>query len=75
MFKFLLRLEKGEPSDPAVLDFIDPFGRPRFGAILNTVVRRPSLIKHMRHLSRSSKVALDALAAAVKGIVTPADSA
>jgi hypothetical protein len=64
-----------ESIDPAVLDFIDPFGRPRFGTIINTVARRPSLIKHMRQLSRSSKVALDALAAAVKGIVTPADSA
>jgi hypothetical protein len=61
-----------EAIDPAVLEFVNPFGAVRFGNVIGAVARRPSLIKHMRHLSRSSKVALAALAEAVKAVVTPA---
>jgi adenosylhomocysteine nucleosidase len=61
-----------EAIDPAVLDLIDPFGRARLGKVIGTMAKRPSLIKHMRQLSRSADVALAALAEAVKAAVTPA---
>ena len=61
-----------ESIDPAVLDFVNAYGAVRWGPLIGGVVRRPSLIKEMRRLSRSSKVALAALAEAVKSVVTPA---
>jgi adenosylhomocysteine nucleosidase len=58
-----------EAIDPAVLDFVDPYGRVRMKSLVGGVARRPSLIKELRRLSRSSRVALDALGQAMHEIL------
>jgi hypothetical protein len=60
-----------ESIDPAVLQFVDAYGGVRVGALIGGVARRPSLIKELRRLARSSRVALDALGAAVRAILVP----
>jgi hypothetical protein len=62
-----------ESINPRVLDFVDPFGRVRMKSLVGGVARHPSLIKEMRRLSRSSKIALDALSNAVREILGPAE--
>jgi len=58
-----------ESINPAVLDFVDPYGRVRMTSLVGGVARRPSLIKELRRLSRSSRVALDALGKAMHEIL------
>jgi hypothetical protein len=58
-----------ESIDPAVLDFVDPYGKVRMKSLVGGVARRPSLIKELRRLSRSSRVALDALGKAMHEIL------
>lgn len=58
-----------EAIDPAVLDFVDPYGKVRMKSLVGGVARRPSLIKELRRLSRSSQVALDALGKAMHEIL------
>jgi nucleoside phosphorylase len=60
-----------ESINPAVLDFVDPYGRVRMKSLVGGVARHPSLIKELRRLSRSSRVALDALAKAMHEILAP----
>jgi hypothetical protein len=60
-----------ESINPKVLDFVNEYGRVRMGALVGGVARHPSLIKEMRRLSRSSRIALAALGKAIKDNVGP----
>jgi hypothetical protein len=60
-----------ESINPAVLDFIDEYGKVRMGALVGGVARHPFLIKEMRRLSKSSQIALAALGKAVREIIGP----
>jgi nucleoside phosphorylase len=55
--------------DPVVLGLVDPFGRPKTGAVLSTLIRRPRLIPHLMHLRSRSMHACDRLGAAVAAYV------
>jgi nucleoside phosphorylase len=58
-----------EAIDPAVLDFVDPYGKVRMKSQVRGGARRPSLIKELRRLSRASTVAVEALAKAMHEIL------
>jgi hypothetical protein len=55
--------------DPAVLAFIDPFGAVKINEVISEMVRRPSIIKKLRNLSKASAAALERLADAVKEVI------
>ena len=46
-----------EPIDPAVLGMVDPFGRPRAGAVLTTLARRPTILRRLLKLRSNSQIA------------------
>ena len=58
-----------ESLDPAVLEMIDSFGRPRPLAIAATLLRHPSLIPRLKQLAANSRQAATNLTAAVAAIV------
>lgn len=55
--------------DAAVLVMVDPWGRPRIGAILRSIVRRPFLLRHLLRLRADSKLAGRNLGLAVRELV------
>jgi nucleoside phosphorylase len=55
--------------DPAVLGFIDPFGAVKINEVISEMVRRPSIIKKLRNLSKASAAALDRLAEGVREVI------
>ena len=55
--------------DPAVLRFLDPWGRFRPAAFTAAVVRRPALLLHLRDLHRNSRRALRNLGLAAAALV------
>jgi adenosylhomocysteine nucleosidase len=46
-----------EPIDPAVLGMVDSFGRPRAGAVLTTLIRRPTILRGLLKLRSNSLLA------------------
>jgi hypothetical protein len=52
--------------DPAVLRFIDAWGRPKPVAIARTLLRRPQLIAHLARVGTDSKLAAQRLADAIQ---------
>ena len=60
-----------ESLDPAVLQFIDPFGGVRFADVMGQVFKRPSLVMKLRHLRKSSALALGTLGEAVRQMINP----
>jgi len=60
-----------ESLDPAVLQFIDPFGGVRYGDVVGHVFKRPSLVMKLRHLRKSSALALGTLGEAVRKMIDP----
>jgi len=59
----------GDSIDPAVLAFIDPFGAVKINEVISEMVRRPSIIKKLRGLSKASAAALEALAEGVREVI------
>lgn len=55
--------------DPAILKFVDPFGKIRTTALMGSLVRRPMLLAKLHRLSRDSAVALKALGEAVEVVI------
>jgi hypothetical protein len=55
--------------DPAVLTFLDGTGRPRPLVVGTTLLRRPTLIPHLRTLRRNTRLALHNLCAGVAALV------
>lgn len=55
--------------DPAVLRLVDRWGRPRAGAILATIIRKPHLVRDLLRIGRDSRIACQSLATAVGDLV------
>ena len=55
--------------DPAVLALVDEWGRPRWGRIPGTLLRRPWLLPQLIRLGRDSQRAARRLGAAVRALV------
>jgi adenosylhomocysteine nucleosidase len=55
--------------DPAILKFVDPFGKVKAGMLIGSLVRQPRLLAKLRRLSRDSAVALKALGEAVEQVI------
>ena len=47
--------------DPAVLELVDPFGKPRLGSVVTTLARRPTLLPDLLRLRSQSNLAAEAL--------------
>jgi len=58
-----------EAIDPAVLPFIDSFGKIRINELVSEFFRHPSIVGKLRRLSKSSAMALENLAEAVKEVI------
>lgn len=58
--------------DPAVLTLVDPWGRAKPLAIVQTLLRRPGLIPHLLRLGRDSKAAARRLGECVASLVASA---
>jgi hypothetical protein len=59
----------GDSIDPAVLGFIDPFGAVKINEVISEMVRRPSIIRKLRGLSKASAAALDRLAEGLREVI------
>ena len=55
--------------DPAVLRLVDPFGHAKTGAVISTLIRRPTLVPHLMRLRSRSIHACERLAEAVAAYV------
>jgi adenosylhomocysteine nucleosidase len=55
--------------NPAILEFINPFGQVKPAALIAALARHPTLIKELRRLSHNSNLALAALSSAFKLIL------
>lgn len=55
--------------DPAVLKFVDPWGRPKILPLLRSLLLRPSLLPHLMRLAANSKKAAKRLGEAVRELV------
>lgn len=55
--------------DPAVLSFVDPFGRPRPAALARGLVRRPGLIPQLVRLAADTRTATDWLGKGVRRLL------
>ncbi|HEX3356309.1 MAG TPA: hypothetical protein VHS31_04940 [Tepidisphaeraceae bacterium] len=58
-----------EPIDPAVLGMVDSFGRPRAGAVLTTIARRPTILRRLLKLRSNSLLAAGALEKCVRDLI------
>jgi hypothetical protein len=58
-----------ESIDPKVLRFIDPYGAVRVNEVVAEMFRHPSIVSKLRHLRKTSAIALGTLAEAVKEVL------
>lgn len=61
-----------EAVDPAVLSLVDPLGRPKTGAVLSALARRPALLKQLLRLRSNSNRACERLGSVLKDLVSSA---
>lgn len=55
--------------EPVVEDFIDDVGRPCVGTIISTVLKRPTLIRHLLRLNANYRKALETLGLGAASLV------